>query len=84
GVVKCSNSVKSGLDRVTPKVWRGLPWRVRAVILNLLLLEGRVPEGILRARVTMIPKSADADGPGDYRPISVASVIVRHLHRIVS
>lgn len=79
-----SGSSSPGLDGVSPTVWKGLPWRTRAVILNLLLLEKRLPSELLLARVTMIPKNDRPGSPGDYRPISVASVVVRHLHRILA
>lgn len=79
-----SGQSAAGLDGVAPSVWRSLHWRVRAVILDLLVFEGRVPLDLLRATVAMIPKTAEAGGPGDFRPISVSSVIVRHLHRILA
>lgn len=51
------------------------------MILDLIMMEGRVPPELLRARITMLQKVQEVQGPGDYRSIAVGSVIVRHLCR---
>lgn len=74
----------AGLDGVSPCAWKVTPWRIKALVLNLIMLEGMMPEDLLRSRVTMVPKCDAVNGPGDFRPISVSSVIVRHFHKILA
>ena len=67
----------AGRDGVSPSDWR-------AVLFNVLLIKGEVPEELACGRTTFIPKIPEARNPGDYRPITVASVVIRQLHRILA
>lgn len=54
------------------------------VLLNLLILQGRLPVSLQGARTTFIPNISGAANPSDFRPITVASVLVRTLHNILA
>lgn len=54
------------------------------VLLNLLLLEKRLPASLRTARTIFVPKIANAMAPSDFRPITITSVILRVFHRILA
>ena len=74
----------AGPDRITARQWKAVPPVVVALLYNLFLLRRRIPTDILRSRTIFIPKNDDPDGPHDYRPISIASIILRQFHRILA
>lgn len=53
-------------------------------LFNLLLFLGRLPPRLSKSRTDFIPKKADASEPGDFRPISMSSIITRTLHRVLA
>lgn len=73
-----------GIDGVTPAVWRRCPVTVRALLYNMVLYIGSFPAEVLASRTVFVPKKANASLPSDFRPISIASVIVRQLHKILA
>lgn len=52
--------------------------------MNVLLFLGILPSRLLLSKIIFIPKKENATDPGDFRPISVTSVITRYLHRILA
>ena len=77
-------SSSAGLDGVTPRQWRAVPPQLRALLFNVVMLAKGFPKELLRTRTVFIPKTSQPAGPSDYRPISILSVIVRQLHRILA
>lgn len=73
-----------GLDGVSVRLWRAVPPSVRALYFNVVLALGGFPPAMLSSRTVFVRKKAGADSPADYRPISITSVIVRHLHKILA
>lgn len=54
---------------------------------NLWLITGTVPDALLDCRTVLIPKSSDAEKPGDinnWRPITIGSVVIRLFSRIAT
>lgn len=51
---------------------------------NALLMYGKVPEAWAKGRTTLIPKKPRPEGPGDYRPITVTSLLLRTLNKILA
>ena len=47
---------------------------------NLFLLRGYLPRVLRKSRTSLIPKKSECIEPGDYRPISVASLVRRLFH----
>lgn len=74
----------AGPDGFTGKDLRSCPMVVLQVLLNLLILQGRIPTSLQGARTTFIPKTDEASSVGDFRPITVASILVRLFHKILS
>lgn len=73
-----------GLDGVSVRSWRAVLPSVKALAFNLVLTTGGFPTPLLKSRTVFIPKKGDSVSPADYRPISITSVIVRHLHKILA
>ena len=72
-----------GPDGVSVKTWKSVPRSVRALFYNTILYHGVVLESMTAARTVFIPKVAKPSKPGEYRPISITSVIQRQLHKIM-
>lgn len=51
--------------------------------MNLLLIGGKIPEFLFESKIILIPKKEEASNPGDFRPITVSSVLVRTFHKIL-
>lgn len=74
----------AGPDGIAPEVWNAVPVATKRLLFNCLMLWGAMPGEMLEAQTTMIPKVSGPLAPGDYRPITVASVIVRHYHKLLA
>lgn len=77
-----NRSAAPGIDGITAQEWRQIPRKLRATFYNLLMLRGEVDQEFLRARTVFIPKVEDPKTPGEFRPISIASILIRQFHRI--
>lgn len=77
-------STAAGPDGFTARLLRSMRFEVQVMLYNLILWCGRLPECLSSSRTIFIPKKNDAGDPGDFRPITIASVIVRSLHRILA
>lgn len=64
--------------------WNKLPPKAASLFFNLFLLEKRLPDKLERTKTVFIPKTENPETPANYRPISIASVIAKHLHRIIA
>lgn len=77
-------STSPGTDRVSARQLRAMPMNVLTGILNLFLLCGKLPKHLLESKTILIPKKDGATEPGDFRPITVSSVITRLYHKILA
>ena len=50
---------------------------------NTILLLKDVPQSWARGRTTLIPKNPEAKEPGDFRPITITSLLLRIYHKIL-
>lgn len=73
-----------GLDGIGVRLWRAMPASIKALLFNIVLHCGGFPASMLVSRTVFIPKKGDSSLPGDFRPISITSVVVRHLHKILA
>lgn len=73
-----------GPDGFTTRLLRSMKDGVKVRLYNLLLWCERLPETLLRSRTVFVPKKNGAAEPGEYRPITIQSVITRELHRILA
>ncbi|KAG0435567.1 hypothetical protein HPB47_018411 [Ixodes persulcatus] len=73
-----------GPDSFTAPLLRAVPPTILRVLLNLLMLLGRVPAEFQAGRTVFISKSKPAMEAGHFRPITVAPVIQRLLHKLLA
>ena len=73
-----------GPDRVTAKELLGLDKSMILTYVNLLLRYQHIPKTLKCARITLKKKCRDATSPGDFRPISVTSVLCRAITKILA
>ena len=62
---------KIGVERLTP-------------LYNLILITGYAPPELIYGKVTLLPKKAVVTEPGQFRPITVSSLILRSYHSILT
>lgn len=72
-----------GPDKISVKTWKSIPKAIRALFYNVVMYHGVVLESMSAARTIFIPKVAAPSKPGEYRPISITSVLQRQLHKIL-
>lgn len=83
--IRLPRSSAPGLDGMTVQRWfTEVPAILRASILNMIMATGLVPSRFRDSRTVLIPKTSELLDPACYRPISVASVILRHFHKILA
>ena len=63
---------------------RGLSLSQMSWAFNSCLSLEDVPNSWVRGRTTLIPKKPGAADPGDFRPITVTSVLLRLFHKIIA
>ncbi len=72
-----------GPDGIGIKYLRGKLDLVGKMV-NLLLYNGRLVPSLKVSNTVFIPKKEDTEIPKDYRPISLASMVVRIFHKILA
>lgn len=73
-----------GPDGFTARLLRAVPSTILRVLLNLLMLLGRVPAALQAGRTVFIPKTSPATEAGHFRPITMAPVVQRLLHKVLA
>ncbi|CAL7932983.1 unnamed protein product, partial [Xylocopa violacea] len=74
----------SGPDGITARLLRKIPIWVIERVLNIIMWCGKLPKHLRESTTTLIPKKSNPDSPADFRPITVSSVLVRVLHKILA
>ena len=77
-------STSPGPDGVTGRQLKAISNDVLVRVLNLILWCGKIPAILTESRTIFIPKKSLSTEPGEYRPITIPSVIVRLLHSILA
>lgn len=85
-VMSCELGASSaaGLDGITVVNWIAMDIRLRTLFLNMILMKGRLDDDLKIARTVLIPKGNGEITPENTRPLSITSVVVRHLHKILA
>lgn len=73
-----------GLDGIKAKRWRNVPVDIRALFYNIVLYHGVVLQRLAKARTIFLKKTVKPTAPNEFRPISITSVILRQLHKILA
>jgi hypothetical protein len=79
-----SRTTAPGPDGFPARLWRRLPCNLIAGLFNLFAACGSLPPILVKSRTVFVAKKGDPQCPGSYRPISIASVALRHFHRILA
>ena len=72
----------SGTDKITGRQWRSVPVALQALFYNTLLAVKGFTEDLLLSRTVFVSYKDGSSTPAEFRPISVALVIVRQLHKV--
>lgn len=74
-----------GPDGISAKSWSRVAVKSRALLYNILLLIGHLPSWLKSSRTVFLSKKENGScRPGDFRPITISSVITREFHRIIA
>ena len=85
-IKKLRNKCTPGVDSIHNLFLKKLPFSYRIILLTLINLSIKtgLPKSWKIAKITMIPKSVSkSKDPGDYRPISLTSCLVKLAERVV-
>lgn len=74
----------AGPDSITARQMKKIPAEVLVRISNLILWCEKAPLKLLESVTTLIPKKSRASEPADFRPITVSSVLIRTLHKVLA
>lgn len=77
-------SAAAGPDGCSPALFRSVPGITLRVLLNLFLFLGSAPDCLRSAKTIFLAKKPRCSEAGDFRPFSIASVILRLFHRILA
>lgn len=73
-----------GLDGVTSQDLRNIPHEKLMIVYNMIMFCEKCPFHLQKAKTVFLPKGNEAVEPGDFRPITIPPVSVRHLHSIIA
>ncbi|KAG8184458.1 hypothetical protein JTE90_002305 [Oedothorax gibbosus] len=73
-----------GPDGLKTGALRRLPHFFLPKMLNILLFLGRLPSRLSESKTIFIPKCDNAEDPGEFRPISMTSVLTRLFHKVLA
>lgn len=73
-----------GRDNFSMKDFKSIPTPVWAKLFNLFMMLKWIPKSLLESRTIFLPKVSVPDRPGQFRPITISSVICRLFHKILT
>lgn len=82
---RASNEKGAGPDGLRPLEWNMLDDRYKLLLYNIFIYYERVPLPIKGSRTVFTPKIEGGSlDPGDFRPLSICSVILREFNKILA
>lgn len=82
---RAANDKGAGPDGISPRMWNALDDRYKCLLYNLFIFYEKVPKPIKGSRTVFTPKVEGGSlDPGDFRPLSICSVILREFNKILS
>jgi hypothetical protein len=82
--LKAMKASAPGPDGLQIRNIREVPTPILSCIFNLCLALHHLPARMKIARTILIPKVKNPSAPGDFRPISMTSVLTRLFHKILA
>ena len=73
-----------GLDRIDYGKIKNGDLNLLVLVFNVILRTEVVPRWLIDGRVSLIPKSEKPENPGDFRPITVSSMLLRLFHKVLA
>lgn len=74
----------AGPDGISVENWMRIPILNRKLVYNIILLEESLEDDMCKARTVFLPKDSGDLDPGQFRPLSIMSVVVRQFNKILS
>lgn len=82
---RTSNEKAAGPDGISPESWNKVNVHTKCLLYNLFILHEGVPSEIKVSRTVFLPKvDGGSDDPGDFRPLTICSVILREFNKILA
>lgn len=82
---KTSTEKAAGPDGITPKAWNKVNINVKWLLYNILMFYEGVPKRIKLSRTVFLPKvDGGSTDPGDFRPLTICSVILREFNKVLA
>ena len=79
-----SVSTAPGPDNITGRKLKAVPVDVLERLLNLMMWGECLSTRLSESKTIFIPKNCNSSEPGDFRPITIPSIVTRLLHRILA
>lgn len=79
-----ASTTSAGPDGLSARSLRKIPLDILCRIFNIILWCGKAPVYLLESITKLIPKKSRAKAPGEFRPITISSVLIRTLHRVLA
>ncbi|KAG8175571.1 hypothetical protein JTE90_018864 [Oedothorax gibbosus] len=73
-----------GPDLISVKNWNKIKDRCKCKLFTVWARVGATPAFVIPSKTIFLAKKANTINPGDSRPISIASVILRHFHNVLA
>lgn len=79
-----ASTTSAGPDGLAARFLRKILVEVLLRIFNIIMWCEKAPTYLLESFTTLIPKKSNAHEPSDFRPITVSSVLLRTLHKVLA
>lgn len=79
-----ASTTSAGPDGLAARFLRRVPTEVLLRIFNIVMWCEKAPTYLLESCTTLIPKKSNAHEPSEFRPITVSSVLLRTLHKVLA
>ncbi|KMQ92117.1 reverse transcriptase [Lasius niger] len=79
-----ASTTSAGPDSLTARFLRKVLMEILERILNIILWCEKAPAHLVESATTLILKKYNVHTPSDFRPITVSSVLLRTLHKVLA
>lgn len=82
---RVSKKSASRPDGITPNVWTRIDIRIKVLLYNLFIFDEDIPSELKLSRTIFLSKKIEgSDEPGDFRPVSINSIVTREFNRLMA